>query len=188
MLRSRRPVKAPPRLIGLPARRRHRRRPASAGCRASDFVLMARGGKSWQRSNLGSFLGVKRRVERVDVIPAFDPVVRRAGSLQCSNRLWRGDCLQLKPRISLLTPSAAVTVARGEQNLAPGNRDGQRRQVHRRRIRRRERKIGADPKRRRSICLSKRHDVRLVRSGRHREVFVRGREQRQFRAQSSPGQ
>jgi hypothetical protein len=28
--------------------------------------------KSWQRSNFGSFLGVKRRFERVDVMPALD--------------------------------------------------------------------------------------------------------------------
>jgi hypothetical protein len=35
--------------------------------------FLALGGKSWQRSNFGSFLGVKRRIERVDVMPALDP-------------------------------------------------------------------------------------------------------------------
>jgi hypothetical protein len=34
-------------------------------------LFMALGGKSWQRNNFGSFLGVKRHFERVDVMPAL---------------------------------------------------------------------------------------------------------------------
>jgi hypothetical protein len=33
--------------------------------------VLALDGKSWQRSNFDSFLGVKRRVERVYVMPAL---------------------------------------------------------------------------------------------------------------------